>query len=118
MAILRTESVNKVYTVDGRPITVLEDITLSVQAGDFLVIQGASGSGKTALLSLLSGLDHPSSGSVFFEDTLQGPLIMLQVVAAPEPVFYGGQPRITGMLLRPITRICHSRSSLQACRSR
>jgi putative ABC transport system ATP-binding protein len=69
MAILRTESVSKVYTIDSRPITVLNDVSLSVETGEFLVIQGASGSGKTTLLSLLSGLDHPTTGKVFFGDT-------------------------------------------------
>jgi len=65
ITIIQARNVAKSYTVDGRPIPILEDITLSVAAGEFLALTGNSGSGKTTLLSLLSGLDSPSSGSVW-----------------------------------------------------
>ena len=47
---------------------MLENVSLSVETGDFIVIAGSSGSGKTTLLTLLSGLDHPTSGQVFIDD--------------------------------------------------
>lgn len=68
MAVLEARDITKTYTVDRRSITVLENISMSVEKGEFVVIAGSSGSGKTTLLTLLSGLDHPSSGRVFIDD--------------------------------------------------
>jgi putative ABC transport system ATP-binding protein len=64
MGILEAEHLTKTYAVDDRVITVLDDVSLRVEAGEFLVVSGSSGSGKTTLLTLLSGLDQPSSGRV------------------------------------------------------
>jgi len=46
---------------------VLKDISFSIKAGDFVVILGESGCGKTTLLNLLAGLEHPTSGSIFVD---------------------------------------------------
>jgi putative ABC transport system ATP-binding protein len=67
MALLEAHHITKTYSVGNRGITVLEDVSLTVDTGEFIVIAGSSGSGKTTLLTLLSGLDHPSSGRVFIE---------------------------------------------------
>ena len=67
MAILEARALNKIYSVDHQKIIVLNDISLSVEPGEFLVITGSSGSGKTTLLTLLSGLDKPTSGRVFID---------------------------------------------------
>lgn len=67
MAILEAKALNKTYTVDHQNIMVLNDISLTVEPGEFLVITGTSGSGKTTLLTLLSGLDKPTSGRVFID---------------------------------------------------
>ena len=67
MPILEAKEISKVYTVDHRNITVLNQVSLKVEVGEFVVITGSSGSGKTTLLTLISGLDQPSSGQVFID---------------------------------------------------
>ncbi len=52
------------YSSGGRPLAVLKDIDLTIEAGGFVAIVGPSGSGKTTLLGLLAGLDEASSGTV------------------------------------------------------
>ena len=61
---LRSDSLTQTYLSGGRPLTVLNDITFSLERGGFLAIVGPSGSGKTTLLGLLAGLDRPAAGRV------------------------------------------------------
>jgi putative ABC transport system ATP-binding protein len=61
---LHCESLTQTYLSGGRPLTVLNDITFSLERGGFLAIVGPSGSGKTTLLGLLAGLDRPAAGRV------------------------------------------------------
>ena len=62
--ILNIQNVSKTYQSGGHTLTVLENITFSVEAGATMSIVGPSGSGKTTLLGLCAGLDRASSGSV------------------------------------------------------
>ena len=55
------------YMSGGRPLTVLADIDLEIEAGGAVAILGPSGSGKTTLLGLLAGLDLPSAGYVVLD---------------------------------------------------
>lgn len=68
MPVVEAKQVTKTYTIGNREIRVLDNVSLSVQEGEFLVVEGSSGSGKTTLLSMLSGLDKPTSGRVFLKD--------------------------------------------------
>jgi len=61
-------AVSKVYHRGKIEIPVLEELTLSVDQGDFLALMGPSGSGKTTLLNLIGGLDQPSHGSITIGD--------------------------------------------------
>ncbi len=67
--VLEAVELSKSYRVDGRSITVLDNISLGVGKGEFLVIEGKSGSGKSTLLSLLSGLDKPDRGRIILLGT-------------------------------------------------
>jgi putative ABC transport system ATP-binding protein len=62
--ILSLQNVTKKYKSGGNLLTVLDNISFSVDAGASMAIVGPSGSGKTTLLGLCAGLDQPTSGSV------------------------------------------------------
>ncbi|BCG47188.1 ABC transporter, ATP-binding protein [Citrifermentans bremense] len=64
MTILQSQDVSKSYRIGNRLIKVLDSVSLSVEAGEFLVVKGESGSGKSTLLTILSGLDRPDLGRV------------------------------------------------------
>src|SRR5437868_14134031 len=57
-------NVTKRYRRDALEIPVLENVTMSVEEGQFVALMGPSGSGKSTLLNLLAGIDQPSSGSL------------------------------------------------------
>jgi putative ABC transport system ATP-binding protein len=71
---LRCASLTKTYLSGGRRLTVLKDITFSVEPGAFLAVVGPSGSGKTTLLGLLAGLDLPTAGTVHLDGEELGAL--------------------------------------------
>ena len=66
---LEARNLTKTYLSGGRPLVVLKEVSLEVEAGGFLAIVGPSGCGKTTLLGLLAGLDLPSGGSVRLDGT-------------------------------------------------
>lgn len=63
-SILHAENLSKTVLVSGQPLTILQELSLTLKQGDSLAIVGRSGSGKSTLLGLLAGLDLPSSGKI------------------------------------------------------
>ena len=63
-AIVSLTKVSKSYVRGKQEVSVLHDLDLSIEAGDFAALMGPSGSGKTTLLNLIGGLDQPTSGSI------------------------------------------------------
>lgn len=68
------ENITKKYQVGDEEITVLDGVNLRIAAGDFLVITGPSGAGKTTFLNLLGTLDEPSAGSILYDGVEAGAL--------------------------------------------
>ena len=67
MEILRVENLNKIYGKGENQVKAVDNISFSVQKGEFVAIIGASGSGKSTLLHLIGGVDRPTSGKVFID---------------------------------------------------
>lgn len=69
MELLRVEHLSKIYGAGENQVKALDDVSMSVEKGEFVAIVGASGSGKSTLLHLLGGVDRPTSGKVYINDT-------------------------------------------------
>lgn len=67
MEILRIENLSKVYGKGESKVVAIDNISFSVQKGEFIAIVGASGSGKSTLLHLIGGVDRPTSGKVYID---------------------------------------------------
>lgn len=69
MEILRCENLTRTYGKASSQVIALDHVNIRVQKGEYLSIVGASGSGKSTLLHLLGGVDRPTEGHIFIEDT-------------------------------------------------
>lgn len=69
MEILRTENLTKTYGMGDIKVTALDNINLRISKGQFVAIIGSSGSGKSTLLHMLGGVDNPTKGKIYIDDT-------------------------------------------------
>jgi len=67
MEIVRTEQVTKVYGKDESQVIAVNEVSFSVEQGEFVAIVGSSGSGKSTLMHMLGGVERPTSGKVYIE---------------------------------------------------
>ncbi len=66
-AFIRLEGVTRAYAMGGRTLYALRNVSLAVQAGEFIAIVGPSGSGKSTMLNLIGGIDKPDVGRVWVD---------------------------------------------------
>lgn len=67
MEILKVEHLTKIYGKGTTRVVALDDVSFTVQKGEFIAIVGASGSGKSTLLHLIGGVDRPTSGKIYID---------------------------------------------------
>jgi len=67
MEILKVENLTKIYGEGQNKVVALDNVSFTVEKGEFVAIVGASGSGKSTLLHLLGGVDKPTKGKVFVD---------------------------------------------------
>ena len=67
MEILKVENLTKIYGKNTTKVVALDNVSFSVEKGEFVAIVGASGSGKSTLLHLIGGVDKPTSGKVYID---------------------------------------------------
>ena len=67
MAVLKVKELTKKYGQGESEVIALDQVSFSVERGEFVAIIGASGSGKSTLMNMIGGIDHPTSGSVVIE---------------------------------------------------
>ena len=68
MEVLRVEHLSKIYGQGENEVKALDDVSFSMEKGQFVAIIGPSGSGKSTLLHILGGVDRPTSGKVYLEN--------------------------------------------------
>ncbi|WP_163099183.1 ABC transporter ATP-binding protein [Peribacillus alkalitolerans] len=67
--ILSLQNISRTYSLAGETVTALDNVSLTVNEGDFISIIGPSGSGKSTLMNIIGCLDRPSSGSYWLQGT-------------------------------------------------
>lgn len=78
MSVIKTESLMKIYMQGQDEVRAVDNVSLSIEKGEFAAIIGQSGSGKTTLLNLLGGIETPTSGCVYID------VVNLQKVEEPK----------------------------------
>lgn len=80
MAVIETNKISKIYNKENIPVYALNEVDLTIEAGEFTSIVGPSGSGKTTMLNIIGGLDKPTDGNVVVNNTDLGTLSDSQLI--------------------------------------
>lgn len=68
-SVIHLEKISKIYNLGGAEVRALDEVTLTVNKGEFVAIMGASGSGKSTMMNIIGCLDKPTEGQYYFEQT-------------------------------------------------
>ncbi len=68
MPIIRTENLRRDFNIGEEVISIIKDVSISIEEGKLTILRGRSGSGKTTLMNLLGTLDKPSKGKIYFNN--------------------------------------------------
>jgi len=74
MSLITARNISKTYHNEAEEIQALKELNLTINKEDFIVINGPSGSGKSTLLNLISGIDQPTKGEIYIDNTSLGSL--------------------------------------------
>ncbi|UQK60646.1 ABC transporter ATP-binding protein [Ezakiella coagulans] len=69
MEILKIENLKKIYGKGENLVNAVDDVSFSIERGEFIAVVGPSGSGKSTLLHLIGGVDRPNDGKIYIEGT-------------------------------------------------
>lgn len=69
MEILKIENLKKMYGKGENLVNAVDDVSFSIERGEFIAVVGPSGSGKSTLLHLIGGVDRPNDGKIYIEGT-------------------------------------------------
>jgi putative ABC transport system ATP-binding protein len=69
MKIIEIKDLTKIYRENGNEVVAVNGVNLNFEQGEFTSVVGPSGSGKTTLLNMVGGIDHPTSGNIFIDNT-------------------------------------------------
>lgn len=69
MEILKIENLKKMYGKEENLVNAVDDVSFSIERGEFISVVGPSGSGKSTLLHLIGGVDRPNDGKIYIEGT-------------------------------------------------
>jgi len=65
--LIRAENVSKIYSMGDQTVRALDNVSVTIEDGDFVAIMGASGSGKSTMMNLIGALDVPTSGALYID---------------------------------------------------
>lgn len=64
---INIKNISKIYNIGNEKLNVLDNVSLTVDKGEFVAIVGPSGSGKSTLMNMIGGLDRPSEGEIIID---------------------------------------------------